>query len=87
MARSPIIKQPGKIYDEVEIPQKEIGMEASIKASTLKNVGFLHVVRFLVVSIIHLSSKDQFSKKKLKNFLSSHFTQLLASTPVFSVRT
>lgn len=84
-AHSPIIKQAVKICDEVGIHHKEIGMKTSIKANTLKNVGFLHVVRFLVVSIIHLFSKDQFSKKS--STISSHFTQLLASTPVFSVRT
>lgn len=63
LAQSPIIKQPVKIRDEVGIHHKEIGMETSIKANTLKNVGFLHVVRFFVVSIIHLFPKDQFSKK------------------------
>lgn len=64
MTQTPIIKQAVKIYDELGNHQKEIGMETSIKANTLKNVGvFLHVVGFFVFSIVHFFLKDQFAKK------------------------
>lgn len=87
LTQSPIIKQAVKIYDEVGNQHKETGMETSIKTNTLKNVGFLHVVRFFCILHHPYFLQGSILQKKLKHFLSSHFTQSLASTPVFSGRT
>lgn len=68
LTQSPIIKQAVKICDEVGNQHKETGMETSIKANTLKSVGFLHVVRVFLYSPSSIFSPRINSPKQAQEF-------------------